>query len=272
MGVIGAVGLSAQQLGVLLQQISVQHVYAFFMVLARITPLFLVAPGFSSQMLIPRARSVIAVALALGMTPMAEHGQHINPDVLALVALALQNFLVGFVLAFTISCVFGAIQGAGVFADAFAGFSLGQQIDPINGNPGGALTNLYTIFGLVIFLAIGGDAWTLRGLTMTFHAVPLAHAVQPKPLVYEAEAAFASLFIGAVEIAAPLLLALIVSDIAFGMLSKVVPQLNVFAVGLPMKVTVALIVVAASLPFLGTWMSGQLQNEVSAAINTLQHA
>ncbi len=166
--------------------------------------------------------------------------------------------------------MFGAIQGAGVFADAFAGFSLGQQIDPINGNPGGSLTNLYSVVGLVIFLVIGGDAWTLEGLMKTFQAVPLTHAIALKPLAYEAESAFASLFVGAVEIAAPLLLALIVSDIAFGMVSKVVPQLNVFAVGLPMKVTVALIVVAASLPFLGTWMTDQLQTSVTAFLHTLQ--
>ena len=48
--------------------ISVQHIYAFFLVLARVTPLFLVAPVFSSQMLLPRVRTVIAVAIALGLT------------------------------------------------------------------------------------------------------------------------------------------------------------------------------------------------------------
>jgi len=144
------------------------------------------------------------------------------------------------------------------------------MVDPLNGNPGGALTNLYSVVGLVIFLVIGGDAWTLRGLSQTFTFAPLAHAVAAKPLVAQAESAFASVFVGAVEIAAPLLLAIIVSDIAFGMVSKVVPQMNVFAVGLPVKVTVALLVVAASLPFLGTWMTGQLDDSVSAALHTLQ--
>ncbi len=86
--------MTVQQLTTLLQTISLQHVYAFFLVLTRISPLFLVSPVFSSQMLVPRVRSVLAVALALGMTPLAEHGQHINPDVFALVGLALQNFIV----------------------------------------------------------------------------------------------------------------------------------------------------------------------------------
>ncbi len=264
--------MNTQTLATLLRGIAPQHVYAFFLVLSRITPLFLVAPAFSSQMLLPRVRSVIAVAISVGLTGIAEQGQQLPTDALPLFGLLVENFLVGFALAYTISCVFASIQAAGVFADAFAGFSIGQTVDPINGNPGGSLTNLYSVFGLVIFLVIGGDAWTLRGLAATLHAVPIGDAVSLKPLAYQAEAAFSSVFIGAVEIAAPLMLALIVSDIAFGMVAKVVPQLNVFSVGLPMKVTVALLVVAASLPFLGSWMTSQLETSVSSALHTLQIA
>ena len=55
-----------------------------------------------------------------------------------------------------------------------------------------------------------------------------------------------------------MILAIIVTDIAFGMVSKVVPQLNVFAVGFTVKVAVTLLMVAASLPFIGGWMTDQL--------------
>ncbi len=264
--------MSTQTIATLLRAIPPSHVYAFFLVLTRITPLFLLAPGFSSQMLVPRARTVIAMGLAFGLTPLAGHSQQIPTGLLALTGLAVENLLVGLILAYTISAVFGAVQAAGVFADAFSGFSIGQTVDPIDGNPGGSLTNLYTVIGLVIFLTIGGDAWTIRGISATFHAVPLTSSVAVRPLTGQAETAFGSLFIGAVEISAPLLLAIVISDIAFGMLSKVVPQLNVFAVGIPMKVSVALIVVAASLPFLGTWMTGALDQSVTAALHTLQVA
>ena len=68
------------------------------------------------------------------------------------------------------------------------------------------------------------------------------------------------------------MLAVIVTDIAFGMVSKVVPQLNVFAVGFPFKVGVALLVVGVSLPFIGGWMNNQLADSVGAAVNSLVHA
>ena len=65
------------------------------------------------------------------------------------------------------------------------------------------------------------------------------------------------------------MLALMITDVAFGMVSKVVPQLNVFAVGFPIKVGVALLVVAASLPFLGGWMSNQIATSVATALHAL---
>ena len=59
------------------------------------------------------------------------------------------------------------------------------------------------------------------------------------------------MFTSALEIAAPVLVALLITDVAFGVVSRVVPQLNVFAVGFPTKVAVALLVVGAALPFIG---------------------
>ena len=66
--------------------------------------------------------------------------------------------------------------------------------------------------------------------------------------------------VGAVEVAAPVMLALVVTDIALGMVSKVVPQLNVFAVGFPVKVGVTLLIVEGRrCPFIGGWMTDQLE-------------
>ena len=73
----------------------------------------------------------------------------------------------------------------------------------------------------------------------------------------------------ALEIAAPVLVALLITDVAFGVVSRVVPQINIFAVGFPTKVAVAMLVVGASLPFVGNWISGQLSTSVGAALGAL---
>jgi flagellar biosynthesis protein FliR len=68
------------------------------------------------------------------------------------------------------------------------------------------------------------------------------------------------------------MLALLISDVAFGMVSKVVPQMSVFSVAFPMKIGIALLVVAASLPFLGGWMSDQVSMSVGTALHALHVA
>jgi flagellar biosynthetic protein FliR len=159
-----------------------------------------------------------------------------------------------------------------VIADGLSGFSFGSQVDPINGNPGGTLTSFYSLVGMALFLAVGGDAWTLRGLGATFTAVPLAHPLSTPELrgmIGGAESIVGVVFLGAVEVIAPVMLAVLVADIAFGLVSRVAPQLNVFAVGFPVKIGVSLLVIAVSLPFLAGWMTNQLQDAVTGLLAVL---
>ena len=253
----------------LLHQIGPDHVVGFFLVLARVSPLFVVAPLFSSPMLPRRVRGIVAVALAIGLTPVATHGLTIPGGPLSIVGLVVCNVLVGLAFAFAVGAVFAAVEAAGGLLDIISGFSYGALIDPINGNQGGVLASFYGLVGLALFIAIGGDAWTLRGIGRTFDLVPLTQAPAIASLTDGVVSAFGSIFVSAVEVAAPGLLALLVTDVAFGMVSRVVPQLNVFAVGFPLKVGVALLVVAATLPFIGGFMSNQISSTVATALGSL---
>lgn len=244
-----------------------QPVTGFFLVLARIGPLFVMAPLFSSKMIPAPVKGTIAAAFAIGLTGIAMHGQHIPGQPLQVAGLLVENMLVGLLLAFTVAGLLAAIQTAGGLADIVSGFSFGATFDPINGNQGGTFSELYGLIGVMLFIAIGGDAWMLRGLARTFTLVPLTKAPQLGSLAGAAETSFASIFVSALEVAAPALLALLITDVAFGMVSRVVPQLNVFSVAFPLKVGVALLVVMASLPFLGGWLSDQIYTSVATALH-----
>jgi flagellar biosynthetic protein FliR len=261
--------VSAASLTALVGQLGPAKITGFFLVLARVAPLFVLAPLFSSKMMPARVRSIVAVALALGLTPVALHGQAIPTGVLSVAALMIEQILVGLAFSFAVGAVFAAIEAAGGLVDLTAGFSYGSILDPINGNQGGTMSGLYGIVGLALFIAIGGDAWTLRGLGRTFDLVPLTHAPAIASLTAGVMAAFASIFVAALEVAAPALLALFITDIAFGMVSRVVPQLNIFAVGFPLKIGVAILIVGASLPFVGQFMSGQIASAVTGFLNVL---
>lgn len=258
--------MSQLTLSTLLHQIGSDKVTGFFLVLARVSPLFVLAPLFSSKMVPARVKGIVAVGLSIGLTPLAVHGQNIPTDPMAVAGMLVVQVLVGLAFAFAVGMVVTAIEAAGSLTDMVAGFSFGAVIDPINGNQGGTMANLYSLVGLAMFIAIGGDAWTLHGLQKTFQLVPLTKAPQIASLTSGVEQAFATIFVSAVEVAAPVILALMITDVAFGMIAKVVPQVNIFGVGFPMKVGVAMLIVAASLPFLGSFMSDQIANAVTGVL------
>jgi flagellar biosynthetic protein FliR len=252
-----------------------QQVLGFFLVLARVSPLFLLAPLFSSKLLPVRARGIVAVGLAIGIAPIAMNasgGAHIPGDVLALGGLVLKEMLVGLGFAFALGALFAAVQVAGSVLDVMIGFSFGALVDPVTGTNGGVLNQLYALVGVMIFVVINGDAWVIQGLARSYEAVPLAEAPAIGTLVEGAQVAFSGIFAAAIEICAPVLLAALLTDVAFGLVSRVMPQLNVFAVGFPAKVTVGLVLVSASLPFVAGWLGDELQGSVSSALKTLRVA
>jgi flagellar biosynthetic protein FliR len=259
----------------ILAELGVQNALGFILVLARVSPLFLLAPLFSSRMLPPRARGIVAVGLAIGIAPIALNapgGAALPTDVFAIGGLVIKEMLVGFGFAFALGALFAAVQVAGSLLDTMIGFAFGALVDPITGTNGGVLNQLYALVGAMIFVVINGDAWVIQGLARSYEAVPLADAPAIGTLVEGAQVAFSGIFAAAIEICAPVLVAVTLTDVAFGLVSRVMPQLNVFGVGFPAKVTVGLVLVGASLPFVAGWLSDELQSSVSSALQTLRVA
>jgi flagellar biosynthetic protein FliR len=250
-----------------------QQMLAFALVLARISPLFVLAPLFSSKTLPGRARTFVAVALAVGITPIATHaagGAAIPSDVVGLAILMVKEVLVGMAFSFGLSALFAALAAAGSLLDTLVGFSFGALVDPLTGTQSSILSQLYAMVGVLVFIAIGGDGWVIQGLARTYEAVPLLEAPQIGSLVQGAEVAFSGLFTAAIQICAPVLLALVITDAALGVVTKVVPQLNIFAVGFPAKVAVAMLIIGASLPFAAHFLADEVQRSVSDALQTLR--
>jgi flagellar biosynthetic protein FliR len=256
----------------LIQKFGEQHGVGFVLVLARVGPLFLLAPLFSSKMIPTRARVIAAVAIAIGLSPLAMKGQALPTDSLSVFGLILKEILVGMAFAFTISTLFAAVSAAGSFLDTQVGFSFGSLIDPINNQQSGILTQLYSLVAVAVFVAIGGDAWVIRGLAGTYDVVSLGQMPDMGALVGGAQHAFSHIFLNAIEISAPVLLAVIITDAGFGVVSRVMPQLNVFAVGFPAKILVGFLLIGVSLPFVAGWLGNQLTQSVGEALKTLRVA
>ena len=253
----------------IVQQFGEQQVAGFFLVLARISPLFVLAPLFSSNLLPARVRGIVAVALSIGMVPIVAT-QKLTTDAIELAGLLGKELLVGLAFAFALGALFAALSVAGTFLDTSIGFSFGSIVDPITGSSAAVLAQLYSLIGVLIFIAIGGDAWVVQGIARTYELVPLESFPSLGLLTEGALKAFVGIFGAAIQVAGPVLLALILTDAAFGMVSRVVPQLNVFAVGFAAKIVVGLLVLGVTLPFMAGWLSNELEASVSDALKMLR--
>jgi flagellar biosynthetic protein FliR len=259
----------------LIAQFSEQQVAGFMLVLGRISPLFLLAPLFSNKLIPARAKSIVAVALAVGIWPIASHvgaNRKIPLDALPFASLMLKEVLVGITFALVLAALFAALSTAGSLADTLIGFSFGSLVDPVSGNSSSLLSNMYSMLGIAVFVAIGGDAWVIEGLARTYDAVPLLAYPSIPSATQGVQIAFANVLPDALMVVAPVLLAIVLSDCALGVVARVVPSLNVFQVGFSAKIAIGLTVMSASLPFVGGWVGDQLQQSVFDALRALRVA
>lgn len=256
----------------LLRRISEQQAAGFILVLGRVAPVFILAPLFSSRLMPRRARGIAAVGLAVGMTPIVSRGQRIPLDPAGLGQLMLKEIVIGLAFAYAVAAVLAAANIAGSFLDTLVGFSYGSVVDPVTGVQSPVLSQIYGFVAVMVFIAIGGDALMIHGLARTYELVPLDQFPALAPMTVGVQEAFARVFTAALELAAPVFLALIITDAALGFLSRVVPQLNVFAVGFPAKIGVGVLLIGASLPFTGGYIADELDRSVAEGLGSLRSA
>jgi flagellar biosynthetic protein FliR len=257
-------------LDALLRQIGENQIAGFLLVLGRIGPLFALAPLFSSRAIPNRAKGVCAVALTAGIAPIALAHGTVPLAVGSFVELMLKEVLVGLAYAFALAALFAAVATAGSFLDTLIGFSYGALVDPVTGNQSAVLSQAYILVGILVLIAIGGDQLIIKGLARSYDLVPLLDVPSLPAIAAGAQSAFAQVFLSSLELAAPVVLAIVITDAAFGIVSRVVPQLNVFAVGFPAKVTVGILIIGVSLPFTAGWMADELQRSVSTALQSIR--
>ncbi|WDF33777.1 flagellar biosynthetic protein FliR [Arthrobacter agilis] len=205
----------------------------------RIVAFLVIAPPFSYKGIPARVKAMLAIGLALAVSPQVTDayetggtGQYIGALVLELV--------VGAALGFLVLVVFSAIQSAGSLIDLFGGFSLAQGFDPQSMVNGAQFTRLFQLTALTLLFASDGYQLIIGGLIRTFSALPLGGGLD---LAEPAEAltnAVTGLFLAAVQIAGPLIVVLFLADVGLGLLTRVAPALNAFALGFPLKIFITL--------------------------------
>jgi len=205
----------------------------------RFAAFLVIAPPFSHRAIPAQVKVMLALGLALAVAPRLE--PLADEGTTTFVAALVTQALTGAALGFVVMMVFSAVQSAGGLVDMFGGFQVAAGYDPLGMTSGAVFQRFYQLLALVLLFVTDGHLVVVAGLVRTFDAVPLDGTVDTARLAQTLSDGLGQMFVAALQIAGPMLVVLFLADVGLGLLTRVAPALNAFALGFPLKVMLTLL-------------------------------
>ncbi|OCL27100.1 flagellar biosynthetic protein FliR [Orenia metallireducens] len=227
----------------------INQVYYFILILARVLGFLLIAPIFGSKALPNKLKIGLAAIITIILLPIISFDGLEAPEGLLIISFQIViELFIGFIIGFIMSLNFMALQLAGQFIDTRIGFAMASVIDPQNGIRSPLMGQFKNILATLLFLIINGHHYLLKALTDSFSIVGVTKFQGSAELVWALFRIIGELFPIGFRLALPIIAILFIVDLAFGLVARVVPQLNVFMMGMPTKVLVGMIFLIIILP------------------------
>ncbi len=227
------------------------QIQIFILVLARLTAMLALVPLFGSQGLVRPLRPAIAMVLAVILFPTLPHTTWALPTgTPAYFLLVLREVLLGLCIGYVIALAFQAMETAGSLIDAAAGYSMVELFDPMTGVPSSLFGQFFGICATIAFLLAGGHLQMMRVLAYSFQIAPVGMvSLDPLRLVPEIGSLCATSFLIGLQLSGPVLMALLLLTLVMAVLTRVMPNMNVWILSMPLQIVASCAVVAISLPW-----------------------
>jgi flagellar biosynthetic protein FliR len=237
----------------------------FLLALVRASCWLILVPPFGTRSIPAPVKIGLAAALALPVaTRVSETVPSLATPAPLIGAVALQ-VAVGLSLGFIVFLLFSAVQAAGELIDLFGGFTVAPAYDPLANAQSSTFGRFYHLIAVTLLFAINGHLLLVRGFVTSFDSISATPTLDDFSAHFVNT--FGMFFLAALEIAAPLLAALFLAEVAMGLLSKAAPQMNIFMVGMPAKILLTLALAGLALPLLPSAVSSILDNALRAGNN-----
>lgn len=223
----------------------------FLLIFARVSAIFSVAPVFGSRNIPVYAKAGMCLTLTYILLPLisSQSTTAVPESFWAYIFVVSKEVLLGLIFGLMCSWVFSAVEMAGHLLDMQIGFGIVNVFDPQFGQQVPLLGNFKYLLALIIFLASNGHHLLLSALFASFKILPVADWSLPVSIVPLFADLVANIFIIAIKISLPVLVTIFLTDVALGILARVMPQMNIFVVGIPGKLIVGILMLTLALPF-----------------------
>ncbi|MFB9240279.1 flagellar biosynthetic protein FliR [Massilia antarctica] len=225
-----------------------------FLLWLRIGTLFIMMPMFTGLDKFVVLRVLFTLALSVVMAPqLGTAGVAAPMSMAALVGAALSEVAVGATLGFGALAAFGAFSVAGKILDIQSGFGIGSVFDPVTRTGSPLFAMMLNMLGVTVFFSVDGHHALMRGIAFSVSQVAPGAGLGSWPIDAVIRQ-FGLMFSLGVTVIAPVMFCLVLIEVGFAMTSRVLPQMNVFVVSIPVKIVAALAMLAMTITTVGASM------------------
>ncbi|MBI5451339.1 MAG: flagellar biosynthetic protein FliR [Gammaproteobacteria bacterium] len=229
----------------------------------RISAVLVASPIFGTQIIPPQIKALLAVFLTIMVSPFVRIDGVIDPVSAAGVLIAAEQILIGLSIGFMIRMIFSVMEVGGYLIAQSMGLGFAQMVDPTNGTAVPSVSQFFTIMATLIFLALNGHVLVVQIAVESFTAIPVGVSLGGYSL-WELVEWSSWIFKGALIISLPVVSSLIMVQIAFGIMSRAAPQLNVFSIGFPITLLLGFVFLYVSIPMFSEQFIGIMTSAFDA--------
>lgn len=255
-----------------LYQFSEPQMLLFALILMRMIAFVVSSAIFGAPSLSIQVKVLLSIILTVLLFPTVKidsSGLLVISD--QIITLAARELLVGITLGFLTRLFFFAVTMTGDLISITVGLNASQQYNPMLGQNGNTIDQFYTTLGTLVFLAVNGHHILLGGLAQSFELIPV-NSMSLNIGVFGEIATFGqNILMMAIKMCAPVMVAILITNLAMGILGRAIPQINVLITSMPVTIMVGLGVVFICLPLLILEMNGIIDVTAGSLFAVMKH-
>jgi flagellar biosynthetic protein FliR len=235
--------------------IPIADLQVFFLIFLRVGAILMSMPILKSKSIPVLFKMGLALAASILLFPLLERAAFAVPGHLGNYAVgAIGEILLGISIGMAVNLIFVGLQMAGQISGYQMGLAIAHVMDPSAGEQVPLLSQFYQLFAFLIFLTLNAHHWFLRALAGSFELIPPFGFRFSGSLIDQLMGIAGNMFVVAVKVGAPVIAALLLISIAFGLIARTVPQMNILFVAMPLKILIGLLFIGFSLPYLSAFL------------------
>jgi flagellar biosynthetic protein FliR len=233
--------------------------------LTRILGLITASPVLGHRSVPVSVKVILGVFLAMIIAPNVPAAPAMDPMGWAGLLVLAQEFIVGMAMGFAIRLVFAAIELAGEVSSLTMGLGFATFFDPNSSGRSSAISQFIALVATMAFLALNAHLVLIEALAESFVSLPISGSPLSLTAPLDMARWGARVFSAGMQISMPIVAALLVTNVALGVLTRAAPQLNIFGVGFSITLSVGLLTIALVLPYLSTPLANLFNEGIEAA-------